>query len=248
MGIIRVEKTKNYSVISNVCLRDDRISMKAKGLFAYIMTLPDSWEVRQCELLNHFSDGRTAISAAMHELGEFGYITKHRVRNEGGMMTGWEYTLYEHPITDKPTADAPTADKPKSAQPKSGFPKSDKPKSENLHLLNTEGRISTDNTKYYTADFEKAWNMYGRYGAKAKALAYWNRLAPEDRVNILSAIPKYMRVVDAGRKKKQFEGWINPANRLWEQDWTGALREWNRGDMKKPFHVKPTGGITMDDF
>ena len=80
----------------------------------------------------------------------------------------------------------------------------------------------------YDQDFEEAWTAFGRYGAKPKAAAYWRKLPSEDRVSVMATIPKYLDCVAAGRAKKQFEGWINPENRLWEMDWATVLTELTR--------------------
>ncbi len=48
--IIRREKNKNYSIISNECLKNPKISTRAKGMYAYIMTLPDDWVIQKGEL------------------------------------------------------------------------------------------------------------------------------------------------------------------------------------------------------
>ena len=44
MAVIRVEKNKNYTVMSNVHLRDKALSLKAKGLLSLILSLPDDWQ------------------------------------------------------------------------------------------------------------------------------------------------------------------------------------------------------------
>ena len=235
--IIRVEKNKNYSTISNVCLRDDSLSLKAKGLFAYIMTLPDDWKIYQTELVKHFSDGITSVASAMAELEQAGYITKKQERGPRGHMTGWAYTVYEHPQS-----------------PKSGNPILDNPSSDNSPLLSTDRNQILTNTNTYIPDpsetksnivevekhnvakFEECWKAFGRYGAKGKALAYWKKLSPEERNAVERAIPAYMAVVKGGRYQKQFEGWINPQNRLWEMNYGGraAPSKWN--------------GISLDDI
>ena len=80
----------------------------------------------------------------------------------------------------------------------------------------------------YPADFEAAWQAFGNYGSKPKAAAYWARLTEEDRATVEAAIEPYLKCIEAGRAKKQFEGWINPENRLWEMDWAAALAELTR--------------------
>ena len=44
MAIFRIEKTKNYTVMSNYHLKDKRLSFKAKGLLSYMLSLPDCWD------------------------------------------------------------------------------------------------------------------------------------------------------------------------------------------------------------
>jgi len=87
-------------------------------------------------------------------------------------------------------------------------------------------------------DFERVWTAFGKYGAKAVARKYWRRLSKADRAAIETAVPQYLLCVEAGRTKKQFEGWINPQNRLWEMDWSAVL-----ADLTKPEHGR--GGVPV---
>ena len=57
---IRTKKERNYTVMDNTFLRDERLSAKAKGIFAYILYLPEDWCIYQSELVKHFSDGKDA--------------------------------------------------------------------------------------------------------------------------------------------------------------------------------------------
>jgi predicted transcriptional regulator len=95
MGIIRREKSENYSVIYNECFQNPGISARAKGIFAYLMTLPDDWKIYKRELSKHFKEGRDALNKAFEELEDAGYITKVPERVKGGMLAGWDYTVYE---------------------------------------------------------------------------------------------------------------------------------------------------------
>ena len=112
MSIIRRHKTENYSVISNHCHRNQSLSAKAKGIFAYIMTLPDDWKLYQTELATHFSDGKDSIRAGIQELIKAGYMTQTRVQDESGKMAGWEYDVMEYPPADLPIAENPLSVNP----------------------------------------------------------------------------------------------------------------------------------------
>ena len=44
MAVFRIEKTQNYSVMSNHHLRNAGLSLKAKGLLSQILSLPENWD------------------------------------------------------------------------------------------------------------------------------------------------------------------------------------------------------------
>lgn len=77
MSVIRVEKSRNYSVISNVHLRDRELSLKAKGLLSLILSLPDNWQYSVNGLAAITKEGRTGIMSALRELERAGYLTRH---------------------------------------------------------------------------------------------------------------------------------------------------------------------------
>lgn len=98
MSIVRIKKRESpYLVIDVSGLRDQSMSWKAKGLHAYLMTLPDDWRVNIADLQNRSSDGRESVRSAIAELIKRGYISRERVRSEDGKMGDVEYTVYEIP-------------------------------------------------------------------------------------------------------------------------------------------------------
>lgn len=103
-----------YTVMNNTCLQDPNMSMKAKGLYAYLMSLPEDWVLHQTELKRHFKDGRDSIRTAVNELIENGYVTKVDTRNELGQIVDCTYTVYEEPrkVTEKPITENPTSVNP----------------------------------------------------------------------------------------------------------------------------------------
>lgn len=127
---IRTKKERDYTVIDNTFLRDDRLSAQAKGIFAYILYLPEDWCIYQSELVKHFSNGKDSIRSAIKELESFGYISKEHIKGEHGKFVGWRYTVNEIPIP------------PKAENPKLVFPKL-----ENPPLPNTDNISNTNNTK-----------------------------------------------------------------------------------------------------
>lgn len=151
--IIRAEKNRNYSVISNVILNDERLSMKARGLAAYLLTKPDNWRINAVHLASQFPDGPSAIRAAMRELEACGYLTRTRTHDERGRIT-WEIVLHETPQGAQPQQQRRTK-KPErenrnmvAESPCSGFPYMDKPHMEKPYMENrtlvSTGAVSTE--------------------------------------------------------------------------------------------------------
>ncbi len=96
MGVIRVEKTSNYTIMSNHHLRDKSLSLKAKGLMSLMLSLPDDWDYSVAGLVAIVSEGETAVRGAIKELIDNGYLVRERVY-DNGRIVDWNYTLYETP-------------------------------------------------------------------------------------------------------------------------------------------------------
>jgi len=133
MGMIHIQKSSNYTVVSNECIQDSSLSMKAKGLWIYLMSLPNDWNLHQTELVRHFKDGRDAVSSAMKELEEAGYVIKKQITNSLGQYTDWDYTVFE--VVNH-------ADNPR---PDTGFPTSGLSNADNPTLQSTNDKQSTKN-------------------------------------------------------------------------------------------------------
>ncbi|MCC8015496.1 MAG: helix-turn-helix domain-containing protein [Eubacterium sp.] len=78
---IRVEKTHNYTVMSNYHLFDKRLSFKAKGLLSFMLSVPDTWEYSVKGLAAMAKDGVASVSAALKELENCGYVSRRQIRS-----------------------------------------------------------------------------------------------------------------------------------------------------------------------
>ena len=97
MAVFRVERTQNYTVMSNYHLRDKTISFKAKGLLSLMLSLPEEWDYTLQGLAYINREQIDAIRQAVHELERAGYIVRTRERDSRGRLRGAEYTIYEQP-------------------------------------------------------------------------------------------------------------------------------------------------------
>ena len=107
MSVFRIERNKNYTVMSNYHLRDTTISLKSKGLLSMMLSLPDEWNYTTRGLAKICKEGVDAIGGALRELEKAGYIVRRVVRNERGRICDMEYTIYEQPHPRQPDPPRP---------------------------------------------------------------------------------------------------------------------------------------------
>ncbi len=99
MAVFRVERIKDYTVMSNHHLRNKNLSLKAKGLLSQMLSLPDDWDYTLKGLAAINKESVDAIRTAIWELEDAGYVVRTRVRDERGCLRGCDYYVYEYPQT-----------------------------------------------------------------------------------------------------------------------------------------------------
>jgi hypothetical protein len=98
MSIIKVNRKKNpYVMLDKTCLMDIRLSWRAKGMHAYIMGLPEDWDIRVSHLVKQSTEGRDSVYSTINELKRHGYMTMEHVRTETGRYSACNYICYETP-------------------------------------------------------------------------------------------------------------------------------------------------------
>ena len=133
MPIFRVEKTRNYTVMSNYHLKDKTLSLKSKGLLSVILSLPDEWNYTTRGLAAISKDGVDSIGAALKELETVGYLVRNRIRDKRGRIADVEYVVYECPQVN-PGTTLPDTALPDIALPGTGLPDTASPYTENPYL------------------------------------------------------------------------------------------------------------------
>ncbi|MEB9416002.1 DnaD domain protein [Bacillus cereus] len=180
MATFRVNKDKNYTTINNTGLKDKRLSWKAKGILAYILTLPDDWVFYREELSRHAKDGLDSLRAGMKELKEYGYLKRFPVRDDKNKIIKWETIIYEVPQND------PVAEKPPVEIPPEVKPPVEKPPVENPKLLSTK-ELSTNkqntNIKSSISIFSFYENNFGILNSFiAESISQWVNDTSEELV------------------------------------------------------------------
>lgn len=170
-------KNANYTTISNVFLRDKELSLKAKGLLATILSLPENWDFSIKGICATIKEGTTAVYSAIDELKERGYCKVVTNRNEKGMIVGNDYTFYEDPNVENLNMD-------NQAQINT-----------NISLPNTKETYNKEINKEEETNkelFEQCWIAYRRKGKKDKSLQYWKKLTDSEKQMVLPHIKAYV--------------------------------------------------------
>lgn len=187
MSVIRVEKDKNFTAMTNYHLRDNELSLKAIGLLSKMLSLPEDWDYSIAGLAAICKDGKAAIQTALKELEDRGYVTRNQLHSADGTFGDIEYIIYEAPpyTENRKTVDAPYTD----------FPSTDNPSTENQSQINTNKlntkitkppkapqrgrRVSKSMPEFEPDNFEFFWDLYPRGEDRAKAVREWDKLKPD---------------------------------------------------------------------
>lgn len=89
-----------YATIPNELVNSTQISLKAKGLFAYIQSKPDGWDFSAERIANQVKEGLPAVMSALKELEVNGYLIRQRYISEIGHRLV-EYILHDTPTLQK---------------------------------------------------------------------------------------------------------------------------------------------------
>ena len=147
MAVFRIERTRDYTVMSNHHLRNANLSLKAKGLLSMMLSLPEDWNYTTRGLAKICKEGVDAIGAALRELEGAGYIVRHQRRDKSGRITDTEYVIYEQPQLRKPDTDSPDTENPYMDKPDTEKPAELNIEKSNTQKQNTHG-ASTDSIPF----------------------------------------------------------------------------------------------------
>ena len=186
MSTFRVNKNVNYTVMSNYHLQDKKLSLKAKGLLSYMLSLPDDWDYSLKGLTTGCRDGIDSVRSAVHELEDGGYLCRSKVRDARGRIIDYNYEVFELPQKE-PAEDVPVPapDSPSSENPTSGFPTLENPIQQNTKRQSTNLSGQTAETE----DFDQmATRVRAEFREKLEIDILAKRYAPEMLQELLDNI------------------------------------------------------------
>ncbi len=131
MSTFKINKSRDFTIMSNYHLRDHNLSLKAKGLLSFMLSLPDDWDYSLKGLVAICKENKDAIRSTLNELKYYHYLKIEPLRNESGKFE-YDYLIYEIPFeTRQKTHNSPHTD----------FPYTDEPSTDNQPQINTNKQI-----------------------------------------------------------------------------------------------------------
>ena len=211
----KLARRRGFAVVYRSVAQDDRLSLKARGLYVLMASLPENWEYTIAGLAKKAGTGRDQIRSALQELLHVGYLVKEQTHGNDGRFAKNVFVLQEEapPLSENTTAEKTTAEKP-STEKSTENNKERKKK-------NKKPPISPDGQ----ARFDSFWQVYPRKDAKSKAKEAWAKLegwgVDDDlMVHILAAGAAQKRTEqwqrEGGRFVPMAATWIN--QRRWEDE------------------------------
>ena len=253
MAVVRVEKSSNFTVMSNYHLDDRSISLKAIGLLSKMLRLPPDWDYTITGLAEICLEGKGAIRSAIEELEAAGYIERRQTRSEDGSFSDNEYIVYEYPHNIPPIEKQPLSKNPTTENPTTGNPMTENPSSENCTQINTNitkdlntnppkapqrGRARREPKQepdWKPERFAAFWSSYPRGESKQAAIAAWDKLRPSDELLVIMA--------KALKRQMQTEQWQRGIGIPYASTWLNQRRWEDEGGKPVPSGpVGPAGG------
>ena len=184
MAVFRIERTRDYTVMSNHHLRNEKLSLKAKGLLSMMLSLPEDWNYTTRGLAKICKEGVDAIGGALRELETAGYIVRHQMRDRQGRISDTEYVIYEQPQPKNPDTPQPDTASPDTENPYLDKPDTEKPAELNIEKSNTQKSIthgsSTDSIPFREKTADKPPERKGRDAMSVTEIESYRELILEN--------------------------------------------------------------------
>lgn len=185
MAIKRAKRETNFTMMSNVGLRDKRLSFKAKGLLAYMLSLPDDWIFYEEEITKHSTDGKQSVRTGLKELQQFGYLIKNQSR-EKGKFAKVDWLLYDEPGKVDIQVFLPQTEKRST----------DNPPTENQPLLSTNVTKDLNNKEASSIPYSKIIAYLNEQTGKSYKAVGKNNDLIKARWNEGYSLEEFKRVID----------------------------------------------------
>lgn len=194
---MRTSSKRGWTTIYRSVAQDKRLSLKGRGLFLLMQSLPEDWKYTVAGLAAKAGTGKDQIRSGLKELEKVGYLIKDQAHDPSGKFTGNVFILQdEAPLSENPTTVEKTTP-PLSENPSTGKPSTGNPTVQNTEVQSIDihtppisppggkrGRREVKNTADWKPErFEAFWAYYRtrvRSEDRQAAIRAWDKLRPDD--------------------------------------------------------------------
>lgn len=217
MAVFRVEKNTNYTTMCNYHLRDQNLSLKAKGLLSLFLSLPDEWHYSVRGITAICREGVDSVNSALRELEEAGYLIRSQKRQENGRMGEIVYVIYEMPDGASPDAGDPDTGKPYTENPDTVKSDPENPPGINKDRTSKEESSTEINNKR-----ESKRPVRHRYGQYQNVL-----LTDEEMEKLMNEYPN-----DYQKRIERLSEYMASTGKIYKNH-LATIRSWARRDDQK---------------
>lgn len=220
-GKITVEKeVVTYTKVPNCALRDDSLSWKAKGLYAFLIGADPQWVLYKSDLKNRAKDGYESMISGWKELEEAGYIKTKEVRVKG-MFNSYDYTVLRSPIREN--TDSVKTDIGKPVANNNYIDNIDNNKQLNLPIGNTNRKKTRE--IFLKEKFQEFWDLYDKKVDRETAFRRFSKLKESEIEKALKVIPIYKKSQPDKKYRKNPSTWLN--GKCWEDEYEPEVTQQN---------------------
>ena len=191
---VKKHRQNNFTILDNTPLHDTELSLKAKGLFAYLWSQSDEWNFYETEVVKHSKDGISSLRSGIHELEERGYLQRKRTRVNGKLKDS-VWILSETPNLENLSLENLNLENSTLISTNS-----------NKTNLNKDNSSIEKKSKQLEEDFEKLWKLYPKKSGKPKAFSAYKRAIKKGVTNkeIQTGIVKYLTQIKVQGTTKEY--------------------------------------------
>ena len=224
MSVFRVNKSKDYTCISNECLKDKDLSLKAKGLLVLMLSLPENWDYSIEGLTAICNECKSTIVTILNELERYGYLVRTKVRNEKGQIINTCYDIYERKNDESRNVKKPYTEKQDTVKQDTEKPYTENQPQLNTNILNTNKlntkELNTNKYDVVVKEHRKVVNYCEQYLGGSLTKQALDDLI--DYIDFGMESELIIRAVDKARDTN---------NRRWSYV-NGILKNWKKGKIK----------------
>lgn len=212
----KLKVLSRYGIIPNDILNSEELSLKAKGIFAYIQSKPDGWKFSAEKISLQSSDGIDSVQSGLQELEKHGHLIRSKVKNPKGTWD-WDYTLSEKPLVENPPLENPRLEN-----------RHNNSKQDIVNKIKNNITISTQSESLVEL-FELFWKAYPRKESKKKALQSFEKIKPKNNIfpfrEIMDGLARSRKTSQWRKDNGQFiphaTTWLNQER--WKDEIVGSV-------------------------